>query len=187
MYRQVLFFPASFERAYVDLTASLSTVPGFLARLFILAEKYQVTRLQNDIIDAFLIWLDDFSRHHRIPASVIQFVWVNTISEDCMLRLFLIDYVRAEYTYWDLETVRDVIMEKDFWYDLSRGNALTVDLLRECLDEGGPEVVGGMREYLRDDLRADWCLNWHKHGVKEGPCKSLKNYVLDREDEEDGA
>jgi hypothetical protein len=186
MYRRILFFPSSFEKDHVDITSSLSSAPGLLARLFILAEKYQITPLQNDIIDAFLIWLDDFSLQHRIPASVIQYVWEHTISEGCMLRLFLIDYVRAEYTSWNLKTARDVIVDKDFWYELSRESALTVDLLRECLDEGGPELIGDMREHLEDDLTIDVCVNWHTHGAKEEQCRALKRYVLDSEEEEDG-
>lgn len=186
MYRHILSFPASFEKDHVNVTSSLSTAPGLLARLFILAEKYQIRPLQNDIIDAFLVWLDDFSMHHRIPASVIQYVFANTNSEECSLRQFLLDYARAEYTCWDLKQVREVIEEKDFWYGLAREIVVMVDVARDYIDEDAGEGLDDIRELLEDDLRSDVCGRWHNHGERERQCAWLKSYALDRVDEKDG-
>jgi hypothetical protein len=177
MYRHVLLFPSSFEKDHIDIASSLSTPPGLLARLFILAVKYRIIPLQNDIIDAFLIWLDDFSLHHRIPASVIQYVWSNTCSEDCLLRQFLVAYVHAEYTCWDLKTVKDVVVDKDFWFALSRELVVTLDVARNYLDED--EAMRDLRELLEDDLTVDVCARWHRHGEEEEQCDVLKTYVLD--------
>ena len=174
MYRNVLCFPASsFNAVSVGVSNSIDTPPGLLAKLFILAEKYQITPLQNDIIDAILIWLDDFDIHHRIPAKVIQYIWDNTVSEDCLLRQFLVDYVCAEYTFWDLKTAR-YDLEGDFWFRLSREMALVLDVMR---DDGGEMMA-------LDDLRADFCPRWHKHGPGEGRnCEIPKRYVLDAQEE----
>ncbi|KAE9373272.1 hypothetical protein N431DRAFT_373589 [Stipitochalara longipes BDJ] len=184
MYRHVLFFPAAFDTAAVNVSSGLDTAPGLLAKLFVLAEKYQIIPLQNNIIDAFLVWLGDLSLHHRIPASVIQYVWTNTISEDCLLREFLLDYVRAEYTFWDLKTVKDLIVENDFWYMLSRGQALTMDLVREALDgEGGERTkLEELRELVEDELVGDVCARWHQHGKDDKWYEHLKKYVLEEEE-----
>jgi len=114
MYRNIILVPSTFEKEHISITAPLTTPPGLLARLFILASKYQIPPLQNDIIDAFLVWLDDFCLHHRIPGSVIQYVWENTASEDCMLRQFLVDYVHAELSCWDLKEIGRLVEDKDF-------------------------------------------------------------------------
>ncbi|KAN0098735.1 hypothetical protein V8E51_014398 [Hyaloscypha variabilis] len=159
MYRHDLCFPASFNTASVSINDSLDTAPGLLARLFVLAEKYQITRLQNDIIDAFLVWLDDFSLNHMIPASVIQYVWTNTISEDCLLRKFLVDYANAHYEIWDMKAVKDLIEEKEFWHQLSRKQALMMQLVRDVLDEeeGGLVDIEAVRVYAKPDLLGDVC------------------------------
>jgi hypothetical protein len=183
MYRKQLRLPASyFKTNPVGITSSVNTPPGLFARLFILAEKYQIQPLQNDIIDALIVWLDDFNLSLRIPASVIQYVWSNTFSEDCKLRQFLLEYVKAEYTFHDLRSlgVKEEVEEKDSWYGLAREFALTLDLLRDAVDEG---MEGEIVEMLVNDLRSDVCLRWHKHKhEKEGQCDGLKNYVLDEEE-----
>ena len=187
MYRNVLYLPASsFTAGPVTVTSSLSTLPSLLARLFILAEKYQILPLQNDIIDAFLTYLDDFDINHRIPASVIQYVWSNTISEDCKLREFLLDYVKAEYTYFDVKKAREEISDKEFWYALGREVVLTLDCLRDAVDDrNGNWNATLVEEYVVDDLRSDVCCRWHRHDEEEREhCEVLKKYVVDGEGEE---
>jgi hypothetical protein len=181
MYRNVLYLPAfSFATSPVTVTSSIFTPPGLLARLFILAEKYQILPLQNDIIDAFLIYLDDFDINHRIPASVIQYVWSNTISEDCKLREFLIDYVKAEYTYFDVKKAREEVTDEDFWFRLSRDLVLTLDCLRDAIDNRNGVWNGALaEEFVVDDLRGDVCCRWHRHDPEEMEhCEVLKKYVL---------
>jgi hypothetical protein len=191
MYRKFLNLPASlFTTNHATLTSTLSSPPGLLARLFILAEKYQLAPLQNDIIDALLLWLNDFNLSLRIPARVIQYVWENTVSE-CKLRQFLLDYVRAQWTFFDVrrEEVRDGI-EGDFWYALSRDLVLTLDCLRDRVEEGkggGSLVEELVEELVVDDLRCDVCVRWHRHDdeKEEGRCEVLKKYVLDDEGDKD--
>ncbi|PMD26768.1 hypothetical protein NA56DRAFT_744085 [Hyaloscypha hepaticicola] len=187
MYRKYLCLPVYyFNTDPVSMTSSLNTPPGLLARLYTLAEKYQIHRLQNDIIDALILWLDDFNLSLRVPASVIQYVWSNTFSEDCKLRQFLLEYVKAEYTFHDLRSigVKEEVKEKDFWYGLARGFALTLDCMRDAVEGMEGELVEQM---LASDLRSDVCMRWHKHKhEKERQCDGLKGYVLDEEEERVG-
>jgi hypothetical protein len=181
MYRHVLCFPASFNTASISINDSLDTAPGLLARLFVLAEKYQITSLQNDIIDDFLVWLDDFSLNHMIPASVIQYVWTDTISKDCLLRKFLVDYANAHYEISDMKAVKDLIEEKEFWHQLSRKQALMMHLVRDVLDEeeGGLVDIEAVRVYAKPDLLGDVYANWHAYAKKGKCCEVLKRYVLE--------
>jgi hypothetical protein len=188
MYRKQLCLPASyFNTDPVSINSSLNTPPGLLAKLYILAERYQIHPLQNDIIDALILWLDDYNLSLRIPASVIQYVWSNTFSEDCKLRQFLLEYVKAEFTFQDLRSigVKEEVQEKDFWYGLAREFALTLDWLRDAVDEGmGGDMVEQM---VVNDLRSDVCERWHKHThEEEGQCDGLKSCVLDEVEERVG-
>jgi hypothetical protein len=114
-------------------------------------------------------------------------VWSNTFSEDCKLRQFLLEYVKAEFTFQDLRSigVTEEVKEKDFWYGLAREFALTLDWLRDAVDEGmGGDMVEQM---VVNDLRSDVCLRWHKHKhEEEGQCDGLKSYVLDEVEERVG-
>lgn len=80
--------------------------------------------------------------------------------------------------------MKDLIVEKDLWYGLSRGQALTMNLVREAIyedegewGEGGLELV---REYVEPHLGSDFCALWHVHEKKENLCTVFKRYVLEK-------
>lgn len=94
--------------------------------------------------------------------------------------------MKAEYTFHDLRSigVKEEVKEKDFWYGLARGFALTLDCMRDAVEGMEGELVEQM---LASDLRSDVCMRWHKHKhEKERQCDGLKGYVLDEEEERVG-
>jgi hypothetical protein len=62
------------SKGSVAVTDTLDNAPGFFAKLYLLAQKYEMPRLQENIIDAFIQWINKFV-DDMIPAKAIQYVW----------------------------------------------------------------------------------------------------------------
>jgi len=83
-----------------------------------------------------------------------------------------------------MKAVKDLIEEKEFWHQLSRKQALMMQLVRDVLDEeeGGVVDVDSVKVYAKPDLLGDVCANWHTHAKKGECCEVLKRYVLEGEE-----
>ena len=68
----------------------METGPGLLAKVFVLAQKYQMQALGNDVIDAFILWTNEDG---LIPGKVIKYVFGNTDpSTEPDLSYFLVSF-----------------------------------------------------------------------------------------------
>lgn len=63
-----------FDPKSVEFDGALDTGPGLLAKTFILAQKYQMATLKNDVVDAFSFWAE---KGGKIPCKVIKYTYEN--------------------------------------------------------------------------------------------------------------
>ncbi|PMD41659.1 hypothetical protein L207DRAFT_582089 [Hyaloscypha variabilis F] len=59
----------------VGVDATMESAPGLLAKVYVLAEKYQMVALMNDTIEALIFWHREHLKNGKIPAKVIQYVF----------------------------------------------------------------------------------------------------------------
>lgn len=115
MYHNELCIPYDMEHYVVKDTSdeeAMKTSEGLLVRLCVLAQKYQLPKLQNTCIDAFL----DVVRDEGLRLGIISYAYRNT-SAGSSLRCFLLEVALHQITPFDIDERKGNICE-DFLLDL---------------------------------------------------------------------
>ena len=128
---------------------------GIFVKLFVLGQKYQIPPLQNDAIDAILVYVNTWS----IELGVISYAYENT-SSGSPLRRLLVRLVRLDDD--DLELMR-----------FKNG------LCQEFLFELAMALFKAQRSPSKGAKRGDtsFCKRFHKHKAGEHRCKILKSFT----------
>ena len=141
----------------------LDNGPGLLARLWVFGERYQISKLRNDVSDAMIIYIRSCG---IIPGAVIQYTWENT-GDKATLCEILARYARSQFI------VSDALGQ---WLYLSDGfTARLLELLICSRDNPGAfKACGGMMSSAKE-----FC-DWHEHRKEdEGKCVKLREYELE--------
>jgi hypothetical protein len=89
---------------------------GLLAKLWVLSDKYYITPLQNDIIDAIITC---YTQYGRIPEEVISFVYEITSQSSSPIRKLLVRLADEYYCHHQLDRI-DVRFPTEFLFDMWR-------------------------------------------------------------------
>ncbi|PMD41662.1 hypothetical protein L207DRAFT_528268 [Hyaloscypha variabilis F] len=139
------------------LGEALASPFGLFAKLYILAEKYQIVRLKNDAIDAMI----NYNEYTDLPISLISYLYDNT-TQDSVVRRLILDIVRCE---WNRDQFLDFAerMCRDFLVDLA---VPSFDLSAAEFDK-----------YTRDLQlpHSQFCMRYHTHSDETPFCENLKN------------
>jgi hypothetical protein len=116
-----------------------------LTKLWILADKYQMKSLANDVVDG--VW-DLYLANEYLPYSIIEFVYENTSTPLSAIRKLLVTIMEFGLSTRDLDDLRGLLPE-DFFFDLCR----------KMFDE--PD------EKYSKTMRKDFCKRFHEHDYME--------------------
>jgi hypothetical protein len=95
-------------------------VAALLAKLYVLGKKYQMPLLRNDVVDAFLLLIDEYLVIFRLlSAELLEFIWQNTL-QNCPLRRLILVKIPMEFNADEREhIVNDDALSKAFCADIA--------------------------------------------------------------------
>jgi hypothetical protein len=126
---------------------------GLLSRLYILGDKYQMSRLRNDVIDAILL----LKNVELPPMAVISHIFNNTTISDSLRRILVGIVHELLSIKSQIKNCKDVISH-DFLFNLM---VSTFDL---------PATT--------TPISRDFCSRFHIHAALQSPCRILKKYTV---------
>lgn len=144
LYRQRIHIPNAVRETSLD---SLTGSYGLLSKLWVLADKYQMKCLANDVVDG--VW-DLYLANEYLPYSIIEFVYENTSTPLSAIRRLLVTIMEFGLSTRDLDDLRELV-PPDFFFDL----------FRKMFDEPDDKYSKTMRK--------DFCKRFHEHDyIEEG-------------------
>jgi hypothetical protein len=168
-YRKRIYLPC---RVFEDGIDPMVGCFGLLAKLWVLSDKYYITPLQNDVIDAMIMC---YSQWRKIPPEIISFVYENTSQSSSPIRTLLVRIAEECYCRHALDKV-EVQFPTEFLFDM----------LRECLEFRANTVErrkcdGFASPYLEvGTIEESFCIDFHYHGGidygKTQVCTSIKTF-----------
>lgn len=177
MYHDKIYVPQAIFDIMSDKEASegeegvMKTPCGLFAKLYVLAEKYQIPRLRNDAIDSILYLWDDY----KIDICVASYIYRNTTLEESPLRRLLVRLAMYQDGHDDeLRKARDSGTNcHEFFFDmvLEMGKA-------KMNGERGQVVEGGKVFAITDPMNKDkYCEEFHIHDRSNNrPCRKIKRF-----------
>jgi hypothetical protein len=142
LYRQRIHIPHAVRDTSLD---SLTGSYGLLSKLWVLADKYHMKSLANDVVDG--VW-DLYLANEYLPYSAIEFIYQNTSTPLSAIRRLLVTIMEFCMSTRDIDHLREVL-PGDFF----------VDLLRKKFDEPDEKYSMAMRK--------DFCKRFHEHDYME--------------------
>jgi len=140
---------------------------GLFAQLYVIAQKYQMSLLQNDAIDALLDLLD-FGNWGSFTPGIISWVYENTAKGD-NLRKFIFRVAREELDRSGLAKFRYNLCPQ-FLFDMAYAAA-------ESGTDGKLEDNEKMCSI--ENPEEDFCAEYHHHDFGHGAkkCKKIKQSI----------
>jgi hypothetical protein len=152
---------------------AMESVWGFLAKLYILGDKYFIPRLRNDVIDGLIV----LYRNHTVPpVGIASYIYKNTSSEESLFGRLL-----ARMVLWSLDG--------DHWRRARDSGIICHEFLFDVVVEVGQE--GGCPCSLDTEIHIPnpesvFCEEFHEHDADyEGKCGEPKEYCVEEEDDDD--
>jgi hypothetical protein len=171
LYHDETYIPAEildFSRcreSYESEEGAMKSIWGFLAKMFILGEKYHIPRLQNHAMDGMLI----FSQAEPFNIHVAPFVYKNTSSKTSALRRLIV-----RLSVCDLGP-SDVLNARDTGFNCPE---LLFDMAVAATKVKGDYVDRNQQyEGFTIHPKRTFCGEFHTHGEGKGEkCESLHMY-----------
>jgi hypothetical protein len=152
------------DKSVIDTCEKALKAPwGLFAQLYVIGQKYQMPRLQDDAIDALLHHCED----HYLTAGIISWVYENTLKGD-KLRKLIFRIAKRDLDRSKLATFCNSLCW-EFLFDMTYASAEDVD---------GQELEDNEILIAHDDPQEDFCAEYHVDGGCEGDCVEIKNYIL---------
>lgn len=134
---------------------------AFLARLWVVADKFNILRLRNDSLDGIIHYLDNYVRgtvgktamdffHHE----VLSFVYQNTY-ESAPIRKVLVDFAIETLEQNDVDVLRGSPAE-EFLFELLKN------------------MMSNSRRQPKASLCVEFCSQYHEHDDRSSECTDLK-------------
>jgi len=169
IYHNKISIPAQLvEEQITKVDSTMECCPGFLAKIYVLADKYQMSLLCNDVFDAYFVWMK--KTDGIMPVKVMDYIYKNTTGR---LSRFLAPHIMSRYSRLDYSKAKGE-MCPEFLHDLADNFASHKDCDGVFVDFQVMEVC----------LEDDHCSANHEHRKKPKRCSQIKEYVVvEREDQ----
>jgi hypothetical protein len=149
-----------------DDTKALKTRSGFFVKLYVLGEKYHISRLRNHAVDACARrWI---KKKYKMNFGVVSYAYQNTFSTNSPLRRLLVQAARFKEDPERLRKCRDMLLLcPEFLHDLA---------LSYIED---PSTAENTRNPLNSI-----CEDYHVHSQEgEKEACTISEYIFDEESE----
>jgi hypothetical protein len=150
-YRQRIYIPNAVRETTRDSMGSY----GLLCKLWVLAEKFQMKSLGNDVVDG--IW-DLYLVNEYLPYSIIEFVYTQTSEPLSAIRRLLVTIMKLGLDTPQLDELKD-FLPKQFFVDLTEKQFDMLD-----------------RNYSKT-MHKEFCKRFHEHDFVEEEGKQLSECV----------
>ena len=136
LYNDRIYITTSEQEALCEVksdSAAMHTALGTIAMLGVMAEKYQVPRLINHVIDFFIDSWDSASGWDMAP-DLLNFIYVNTVSKS-KLRRFHIRAATCDWAIDEWQAFEDDLDPKIYFDAMIEQMLFTEDKARETIAE----------------------------------------------------